>query len=188
MGRGPLAESPRTRRLPAQPGSAARSEKRQGGYRSNLSRPHQSWLFNPAWSRAHRSFVRTLSTRFSSPPYSSLLCFSAGYPLITYFTRHPLSTIGGFNIGGINATGQVAHYSLALPLQGTHSPHHRFPAFREIGVLSTSILPRAPIQQPPLETAQNYNWCLAMSLIRRGAPSILVMTPSGRPLICIIGR
>jgi beta-glucanase (GH16 family) len=44
-----------------------------------------------------------------------LLCFSAGYPLITYFTRHPLSTIGGFNIGGINATGQVAHYSSQIP-------------------------------------------------------------------------
>lgn len=36
-----------------------------------------------------------------------LLFFSAGYPLITYFTKHPLSTLGAFNIGGINASGQV---------------------------------------------------------------------------------
>jgi beta-glucanase (GH16 family) len=32
---------------------------------------------------------------------------SAGYPLISYFTKHSLSTLGGFNIGGINGTGQV---------------------------------------------------------------------------------
>ena len=32
---------------------------------------------------------------------------SAGFPLITYFTRTPLSTNGGFNIGGINASGQL---------------------------------------------------------------------------------
>ncbi|OCH96052.1 glycoside hydrolase family 16 protein [Obba rivulosa] len=31
----------------------------------------------------------------------------AGYPLISYFTKHTLSTQGGFNLGGINATGQV---------------------------------------------------------------------------------
>ncbi|KAF8514321.1 beta-glucan synthesis-associated protein [Hysterangium stoloniferum] len=31
----------------------------------------------------------------------------AGYPLIVYFTRHPLSTLGAFNLGGINSTGQV---------------------------------------------------------------------------------
>ena len=33
--------------------------------------------------------------------------YSAGYPIITYFTRHPLSTLGGWNLGGINATGQI---------------------------------------------------------------------------------
>jgi beta-glucanase (GH16 family) len=36
-----------------------------------------------------------------------LIALFAGYPLLTYFTKHPLSTLGGFNIGGINATGQV---------------------------------------------------------------------------------
>ncbi|OBZ79710.1 Beta-glucan synthesis-associated protein KRE6 [Grifola frondosa] len=36
-----------------------------------------------------------------------LLTLFAGYPLISYFTRHKLSTLGGFNLGGINATGQV---------------------------------------------------------------------------------
>jgi beta-glucan synthesis-associated protein KRE6 len=33
--------------------------------------------------------------------------FSAGYPLISFFTTHPPSTLGGFNFGGINASGQV---------------------------------------------------------------------------------
>jgi hypothetical protein len=37
-----------------------------------------------------------------------LIISSAGYPLITYFTKHSLATFGGFNIGGINATGQVS--------------------------------------------------------------------------------
>lgn len=32
---------------------------------------------------------------------------SAGYPLISHFTSPKLSTLGGFNIGGINASGQV---------------------------------------------------------------------------------
>jgi len=33
--------------------------------------------------------------------------YSAGYPLITYFTTQELSTFGGYNIGGINGTGQI---------------------------------------------------------------------------------
>ena len=32
---------------------------------------------------------------------------SAGYPIISHFTTKQLSTLGGFNIGGINASGQV---------------------------------------------------------------------------------
>ncbi|EPQ60516.1 beta-glucan synthesis-associated [Gloeophyllum trabeum ATCC 11539] len=37
----------------------------------------------------------------------SLVTLFAGYPLITYFTKHSLKTFGGFNLGGINASGQV---------------------------------------------------------------------------------
>ncbi|KAJ7092566.1 beta-glucan synthesis-associated protein-domain-containing protein [Mycena epipterygia] len=36
-----------------------------------------------------------------------LITLFAGYPLISHFTSHPLSFFGGFNVGGINATGQV---------------------------------------------------------------------------------
>ncbi|KAI0825016.1 glycoside hydrolase family 16 protein [Trametes gibbosa] len=36
-----------------------------------------------------------------------IVALFAGYPLISFFTRHPLSTLGGFNLGGINGTGQV---------------------------------------------------------------------------------
>ena len=32
---------------------------------------------------------------------------SAGYPLIEYFTKKKPSTLGGFNLGGINASGQI---------------------------------------------------------------------------------
>ncbi|KAJ7706348.1 beta-glucan synthesis-associated [Mycena rosella] len=36
-----------------------------------------------------------------------LITLFAGYPLISHFTEQPLSFFGGFNVGGINATGQV---------------------------------------------------------------------------------
>jgi beta-glucan synthesis-associated protein KRE6 len=32
---------------------------------------------------------------------------SAGYPIITYFSKHSLSDLGGFNLGGINGSGQI---------------------------------------------------------------------------------
>ncbi|KII93777.1 glycoside hydrolase family 16 protein [Plicaturopsis crispa FD-325 SS-3] len=38
---------------------------------------------------------------------TGLVTLFAGYPLITYFSKHKLSTFGAFNIGGINASGQV---------------------------------------------------------------------------------
>ena len=37
--------------------------------------------------------------------------FSAGYPIITYFTETKQSTLGGFNLGGVNASGQVPEMS-----------------------------------------------------------------------------
>lgn len=48
---------------------------------------------------------------------------SAGYPIISFFTTTPLSTMGGFNLGGTNATGQVGflstHVSPApIPFEG----------------------------------------------------------------------
>jgi beta-glucanase (GH16 family) len=36
-----------------------------------------------------------------------IITLFAGYPLISHFTNHPLGFFGGFNVGGINATGQV---------------------------------------------------------------------------------
>ncbi|KAL5498539.1 hypothetical protein ACEPAH_1893 [Sanghuangporus vaninii] len=39
---------------------------------------------------------------------SALLGLFAGYPLIMHFTDKDLSLLGGFNVGGINATGQIA--------------------------------------------------------------------------------
>lgn len=37
----------------------------------------------------------------------TLLTLFAGYPIITALTRDPLSNNGGFNVGGVNASGQV---------------------------------------------------------------------------------
>ncbi|KIJ68201.1 glycoside hydrolase family 16 protein [Hydnomerulius pinastri MD-312] len=36
-----------------------------------------------------------------------LVALFAGYPMISYFTKHSLSYEGGFNFGGINASGQI---------------------------------------------------------------------------------
>ncbi|KAH7885927.1 glycoside hydrolase family 16 protein [Phlebopus sp. FC_14] len=36
-----------------------------------------------------------------------LVTLFAGYPMISYFTKHALSYEGGFNVGGINASGQI---------------------------------------------------------------------------------
>lgn len=41
----------------------------------------------------------------------SIIALFAGYPMVSFFTKHPLSTLGGFNIGGINSTGQVPSMS-----------------------------------------------------------------------------
>ncbi|KAI0737555.1 glycoside hydrolase family 16 protein [Daedaleopsis nitida] len=38
---------------------------------------------------------------------AGIITLFAGYPLITYLSRHELSFLGGFNFGGINSTGQV---------------------------------------------------------------------------------
>ncbi|EKM61134.1 glycoside hydrolase family 16 protein [Phanerochaete carnosa HHB-10118-sp] len=37
-----------------------------------------------------------------------LLALFAGYPIISHFTKQTQSTLGGFNLGGINASGQIA--------------------------------------------------------------------------------
>lgn len=42
-------------------------------------------------------------------------CNSAAYPIITFFTRPPLSRQGGFNFGGTNSSGQVKISFYLLP-------------------------------------------------------------------------
>jgi beta-glucanase (GH16 family) len=37
----------------------------------------------------------------------SLVALFAGYPIITFFTKSPLSRQGGFNLGGLNGSGQI---------------------------------------------------------------------------------
>jgi beta-glucan synthesis-associated protein KRE6 len=72
-----------------------------------LPRFDESRLSHFARHSYHHSFVRVALNMSVITLRLTCLMHSAGYPLITYFTRHPLSTLGGFNIGGINATGQV---------------------------------------------------------------------------------
>lgn len=43
----------------------------------------------------------------SLPFFVLLIYFSAGYPIISRLTSKKLTSQGGFNLGGINATGQI---------------------------------------------------------------------------------
>jgi hypothetical protein len=38
---------------------------------------------------------------------TTLVSLFAGYPIVSWILTKPASTLGGFNLGGINATGQV---------------------------------------------------------------------------------
>ncbi len=84
-----------------------------------------------------------LSCTFSPPffliqnlRFLIIACCSAGYPLITFFTKHPLSTLGGFNLGGINATGQIASIpgNWALIDKDTPQSAYSKPSYAEDGV------------------------------------------------------
>jgi len=48
----------------------------------------------------------------------NFIFYSAGYPLVTHFTSKMQSTKGGFNLGGINATGQV-RCKIIVPIRFT---------------------------------------------------------------------
>ena len=76
----------------------------------------------------------------SSSPHLScafkLMSNSAGYPIITFFTRTRPSRQGGFNIGGLNASGQVLiHLSSLSRIPLTLSIRYR--KYPVIGVSST---------------------------------------------------
>ncbi|SAM75074.1 probable KRE6-glucan synthase subunit [Ustilago bromivora] len=51
-----------------------------------------------------------------------LLALFGGYPVISWLTRHKTSTKGGFNLGGINATGQVADLKIGRSLVDPDTP------------------------------------------------------------------
>ncbi|KAG8708287.1 hypothetical protein FRC09_001334 [Ceratobasidium sp. 395] len=51
-----------------------------------------------------------------------LVMLFAGYPILTYFLRVPQSTLGGYNLGGINASGQVPDMLLGRGLIDPDTP------------------------------------------------------------------
>ncbi|PWN50880.1 concanavalin A-like lectin/glucanase, partial [Violaceomyces palustris] len=53
---------------------------------------------------------------------AGLLTLFAGYPVITFFTQKKASTAGGFNLGGINATGQVPNVPVQRSLIDPDTP------------------------------------------------------------------
>ncbi|KAI0082265.1 beta-glucan synthesis-associated [Panus rudis PR-1116 ss-1] len=86
------------------------------GARLSADYPEQDdYLHNPD-PRRDRKNDQDMSI-FSSRGLQNLGCLTvllvglvalfAGYPVISHFTRHTQARLGGFNLGGINASGQV---------------------------------------------------------------------------------
>ncbi|KAK7059126.1 hypothetical protein VNI00_001752 [Paramarasmius palmivorus] len=63
----------------------------------------------------------------------SLATLFAGYPMISYFTTHEMSFLGGFNLGGINASGQVPSMPGNRGLIDIDTPQDAYthPSFRD---------------------------------------------------------
>ncbi|KAJ3803416.1 beta-glucan synthesis-associated [Lentinula aff. detonsa] len=57
----------------------------------------------------------------------------AGYPLISFFTRTNMSTNGGFNLGGINASGQIPTMPGNFGLIDLETPqeHYTYTSYRD---------------------------------------------------------
>lgn len=78
------------------------------------------WLHDPKKGKS----IDDLGTIFTARGFANVGCLAflavglttlfAGYPLIDYFTRPKQTNLGGYNLGGINATGQVMQSSFTL--------------------------------------------------------------------------
>ncbi|EIW82295.1 glycoside hydrolase family 16 protein [Coniophora puteana RWD-64-598 SS2] len=55
-----------------------------------------------------------------------LVTLFAGYPLVTYFTQKALDNQGGFNLGGINASGQIPSLANDFALIDTATPQNAY--------------------------------------------------------------
>ena len=59
----------------------------------------------------HRSRRTIVGQGRPSRQASLIIIGSAGYPLVSHFTATRLTTLGGYNLGGINSTGQIPEMS-----------------------------------------------------------------------------
>ncbi|KAI9626777.1 hypothetical protein KEM48_010244 [Puccinia striiformis f. sp. tritici PST-130] len=67
------------------------------GMRSKAVSGQTDWFSARGWLNAIGLAILSIT----------LVSLFAGFPIIDYFIKHPIGTLGGFNLGGINATGQV---------------------------------------------------------------------------------
>jgi hypothetical protein len=67
------------------------------------------------------------TSRFRLSHYWTLTATdSAGYPIISFFTTHHLSDLGGFNVGGINGSGQIPSMPGNLGLIDLDTPQEAY--------------------------------------------------------------
>lgn len=111
---------------------------------------------------------------------------SAGYPIISHFTSTPLSTLGGFNIGGINASGQIPSMPGNYGLIDKDTPQDAYTKVIRLDFIphddTNSINSRAG------STARSLNLFSPTSSTRMVGASILATTPIGKLVICTTGR
>lgn len=69
-------------------------------------RDRKADLYNAVFSRRGLANLGCLAILLAS-----LMTLFAGYPIISYVRSHPQSTNGGFNLGGVNASGQIPEMS-----------------------------------------------------------------------------
>jgi len=135
----------------------------------------------------------TLPASLALFPPSDVPGHSIGYPVATFITRSPLSNFGGFNIGGLNASGQVgghlrAAFSSALFTHGSHFSAYRFLRYPETGDSSISTLQKRSIQNLAGRTPRRQcNWSFLTRLTLMAEHSTQETTLIGKLSIYIIG-
>ncbi|CAE6533395.1 unnamed protein product, partial [Rhizoctonia solani] len=108
--------------------------------------------------------------------FLSLLLLFAGYPIVTYLTRAPMSTLGAYNLGGINASGQVPEI---LGFRGMFNFLNQC-LYELIPVKVLSIKIHLSLHILALHTwmGQPTTWFSVTSSMWRAGASILAMTPT----------
>ena len=123
---------------------------------------------------------------FHASRFLTCAVYSAGYPVISHFTRPKLSFNDGFNYGGTNASGIVC-LSVTI-LQRTSNCDSRSLNFPAAEVPSIQTLQIGQRQRPPFTTGQNYSWSSLTNSKKTVGPSTPATIHIGKPSTSTTGK